>query len=669
MAGEEKIAGSMSVYVDHEADSGYFRDEKDYLQGFVPWQFYGGILDQYYQRTTRGGGHGYYTTTREIGRDGRVRPYDRPADRLATGFNRAFFGIDLDGVFYDPNWINFPRPRDWDPNPLKILAAGKVIDALPNSEELLEDVIVADLVTGGTNSLTTNNLVPRFGGSSGGYVGLDRWNVGSAKVEAKTPGADLPGLHTGYLLMNRPEDLIDPRNNLVEDDFRDVVIKRTNGVGSAIQQEDVFLGAREQRFVHGFAQNDDKTQPIQTAAQMNYSFLITTDPAGVTPSDTNLWKLHSAIIVREKPVTNDFSTDLIVTTQSDGNEKTEKLLADTAVDIVAEVTIGAIFGVMTKSAGVTCESEVGEKLMHLGLDLAINGISDSEYFENTFDPGSLKDSREALTFTRKALHAGFDVPISGVTVPGYGKVFDLKRNFLSSPKLKIGSVPGEVLAKPCEIFATPVRSLAAKIKSRYSAETFGGLGSAEAIGAKILSIAVPRSIWATNDAIYSVNFNMMRRIDIQPVEPSAIALDDLPWQGLFASYPYADEVSDEDFLRVLNQNKNDPVRGEAAITILRAIGRKSVIRHPIFTTYSHYKIRAWNLPSLSAMISPGQQFGSLTFGDFAMVPGQTEIPVSSANVAVARRSNENSGARARIVSPGYEMILLGGVIMDPGPPR
>src|SRR5690606_24159373 len=105
-------------------------------------------------------------------------------------------------------------------------------------------------------------------------------------------------------------------------------------------------------------------------------------------------------------------------------------------------------------------------------------------------------------------------------------------------------------------------------------------------------------------------FNLLRRVDIQPVESAAVALDDLPWEGLFAEYPYCDEISDEEFLRVLNQNKNHPVLGNAATTILRAIGRKSVVRHPRLTTYSHYKLRAWNLPSLSAMIAPGQTYGS-----------------------------------------------------------
>jgi hypothetical protein len=663
-----KITGSMSVHVDHEANSTYFRDEKDYLQGFIPWQFYGGVLDQFYQRTTKGGGYGYYTTTREIGRDGRVRPYDRPADRLVTGVSRAFFGIDLDGVFYDPNWINFPRPRDWDPNPLKILAAGRVIDALPNSEELLEDVLLADMLTGGTNSLTTNNLVPRFGGSSGGYVGLDRWNAGSAKVEAKTPGADLPGLHAGYLLLNRPEDLIDPRNNLVEDDIRDVLIKR-DGEGGPIKQAEIFLGAKEQRFVHAFAENDDNTRPIQTAAQMNYSFLVTTDPVGVTPRDTNLWKLHSAIIVREKPMTNDFSTDLIVTTQSDGNEKTVKLLADTAVDVVAEVVVAAVFGVVSRSGGATCNAELGSKLMHIGVDLAINGISDSEYVEDFIDPQELQGRRKAYEFTRKVLNEGFETPIPGVTVPGFNNAFALDRNDVFKLKLKLSDLPGSVFATPCDLFSTPVKLLAGSIKSKYSAETFGGLGSAEAIGAKILTIAIPTSAWLTNNAVYSANFNLTRRIDIQPVEATAVALDDLPWQGLFTTYPYGDEVSDEELLQVLNEKKNDPGLGDAATTILRAIGRKSVIRYPRFTNYSHYKMRAWNLPSLSGMVAPGQSFGSRTFGDFALVPGEAEIPVSSANVAIARRSNENSGARAKISSPGYEMVLVGGVIMDPGPPH
>ena len=662
---DSKLTGSVAVYVDHEADHTFFRPEGDFLMGFVPWQYYAGILDQYYQRTTRGGGYGYYTTPIPMGRD-RVRGYDRERERLVTGVNRAFYGIDLDGVFYDPGWLDFPKPRQWDPDIVKTLAQTKVLDENPNSDALLDIPVVSEVLD--SPALTPAGLVMRAGGTSGGYVDLDREHVGSLKAEAKTPGAELPGLHSGYLTLNKPEDIRDPRNSLIEDDIRDILIKRKRTsaqepVGQKIEQEPLFLGTPAPRFVNGFAQNEDQKGPISTAARVNYSFLVKTDPPGVVPADATKWKFTSAISVREKPVEDDNEMDLIVTTQSDGDEKLVKLAFDTAIDLIAKVATGGALSAINKAGrGAFCAPEYGEKIAYVAIDCVLNGISGTELFEEQFDPGGLETSRKALNYAFKAAHQGGDSPlIPGISIPGVLKIQDAL-NPKRPRNLRIDNFRKEFI-KPCDLVNLPFDFLANKIKATYSAETFGGLGSAEAIGTRMVTIAIPHSAQLTN-GLYTVTFSLTRKIDIQPKENEAIQLFDLPYDQVFDEYPYADEISDDEFLGTLLELKNDPNAGDAATRILRAVGRRSVIRLPRDNLYSHYKIRAWKMPGVGGMVAPGMIINSsLAFGNFALTPGETEIPVSTAVVVTAGKSNENAGARARLTSPGYEMVFLGGVLM------
>lgn len=51
--------------------------------------------------------------------------------------------------------------------------------------------------------------------------------------------------------------------------------------------------------------------------------------------------------------------------------------------------------------------------------------------------------------------------------------------------------------------------------------------------------------------------------------------------------------------------------------------------------------------------------------DFHLEVGSTEIPVTSAAVVTATRTNENAGGRAAVKSEGYDMFLINATISSP----
>jgi hypothetical protein len=217
----------------------------------------------------------------------------------------------------------------------------------------------------------------------------------------------------------------------------------------------------------------------------------------------------------------------------------------------------------------------------------------------------------------------------------------------------------------CDLLTKPVEVLKNEIKATYSAETFGGLGSAEAVGTKVLAVAIPAEA-QISPGVFQFTYSVTRKIDVQPKQPTEVTLESLPWQSVFASYPFADEMSDEQFLRTLLAKRFDPVAGDHATQIWRAVQRKSVRRDVSGARYQSYKLRAWQMPELSATIAPFQQTGTgQPVGDFALTPNETEIPVAVAVGAIVTRANENATARALVTTPGYEVILRQGTLMQP----
>lgn len=698
-AADARAARGVSVFVDHDATPLDFHPDEPVLNGFFPYQFYGGVLDQGWQRRliainssglTQGGG---YPAPVRLFSDDRLRPYaSRYLGGTPTGAQRSFFGVDLDGVLYDPTSINFPKPRFIDltgglQTTADFLLAQR-IDENPNSA-VLRNIPVVGAALGDT-TLTGANLLRRIGATSGGFADLTRHRPGRLGAEAKSPGADVPGLHTGFLTFGQPEQLIDPRDSLVEDDIRDVLIKRSED--GKIIRENRFSTTARSRFVHGFAKNEDRKDSIRTAAQANLRFAVVTDPPNVVPDDSATWKLRPHIVIREKLAPNN-TPDLVVTSQSEGNEQLIKLAADTAVDFAADLATVAIASAATGGGYLKlCEANIGKKALGAIRNLTV-GIVDAEFVEPYFE----KNHRDAIHFINRNFtslsYTNLPIPgvnwgesakllrdpllftnlLAGLTNSLYGLSTNVLHQFgITNRALYLDLTPEtripDLLNLPtdfCEFFNAPMDLLKNEIKATYSAETFGGLGSAEAAGVKVLSLAIPTEAQMT-PGVFSLTYSVTRKIDVQPKEPTEVTLESLPWQGVFATYPFADEVSDEQFLRTLLAMRFDPVAGDHATQIWRAVQRKSVRREVSGDRYQSYKLRAWQMPELSATIAPFQQTGAgQPVGDFALTPNETELPVAVAVGSIVTRANENATARALVTTPGYEVILRHGTLMQP----
>ncbi|MGA4578455.1 hypothetical protein [Limisphaera sp. VF-2] len=695
-AAETRASRTLAAFVDHDATPFDFHPDEPVLYGFFPFQFYGGVLDQAWQRRVINVRSSGLPGAVPMFTDDRFRPYSsRYVGPTPTGAQRVTFGVDLDGVLYDPTSINFPKPRfhDFfgDRKPVAEFLASQRVDADPNSAELLGLPVVAAAL--GDLTLTDANLLRRIGGTSGGFADRTRHAPGRLGAEAKTPGADLPGLHAGFLTFGRPDQLIDPRNSLLEDDIRDVLIKRDD-TGRLIR-EDRFLGTPAPRFVHGFANNEDRKRSIRTAVQARLHFAVLTDPPNVTPEDPATWKLRPNILVREQ-LAADNRPDLVVTSQSEGHEPILKLVADTAVDFVVDMTAGAVLATVTGGGfegfflGACEHPELGRQALGAIRNLVF-GIVDAEFMEPYFE----KSNRDAIHF----IHRNFtSLTVTNLPIPGvnwgastrllgdpllYPNILRVLTNAPDNPStngvgiisralLHISShlrIP-DFLNRPtsfCDLLNHPLEKLKDEIKATFSAETFGGLGSAEAVGVKILSIAIPLEA-QLSPGVFSQTYSIIRKIDVQPREPTEVTLESLPWQRVFATYPYADVVPDETFLRTLLGRRfdPDPAVAAAATEIWRAVQRKSVRRSVENIRYQSYKLRAWQMPGISATLAPFQNTGTgRRVGDFVLIPNQTILPVTVAAGAMVSRANENATARALVTTPGYEVILRQGTLMKP----
>lgn len=658
----------VAVYVDHEAQTRDFHRDTNFVGDAVPRSFYAGILDQPFQRHAVG--FVDFPNYLPLGRDGRVRPYQPAPGRIATGVGT--FGVDLDGILFDSGYFSAPR-RPYMIDPSLNLIFSQRLDEPPNSPALLALPVVRHAL-GGSSQLSSNQLAPALGGTSGGFFSLSRSEPGSFSIESRTPGQAVPGLHAGYLLHDKPSNLTDPDLEYQIDDIRNVILQRIAEPGAAagvgLAPESAKLGNYRVRSVLGFAQNEDKKALIRTAIRSTATFKISTDPELVTPKDPTTFKIKPALYLREIPSQIETNFNLVVSSQSSGNEKTMKIIADAAVDLVVDVTSTVILTALTEGAYLeACEASIADKVKSAGINLAL-GLMESEYGERY----GLDQKSAGVKFVNQLSNEGFETPIPGISILGLkdinvssGLPNDATRlqKFLS-PDFKIQQ-PFK-FANFCALIDQPISKFKDWVKSTYSAETFGGLGSAQAVGTRALSICIPASAQLTNGT-YSMFTTVSRAIDVLPEEPSSVELSDLPYQQVLGAYPYADEVSDEEFLHRIQSKLNDPVAGEAALKILRDLGRKTVWRSAKSDFYQRYKMRAWRLPGIELIMAPGQNLGDgAVVGDFELTPGQTEIPVSTGAAAVVSRSNENAGARALVRSGGHEMILLHGVIMNPPTP-
>ena len=696
-----RIARTASVWVDREASVFDFSEDNTHLNGVIPFQYFGGILDQYFQERVVGGGFGQARSLRRISAD-RMQGYDPIFPiRTPTGFDRHTFGVDLDAAFYDSISVSVPTPRPIDELPSSIidlyrpsltygidLLGANRMDFNPNSPALLDFIPTIGQLTGGSDALSPAGLVKRHGGTSGGVLNLSQnQDVSNLYIESRTPGALFPGIHAGFLLHGRPDQQRDPVTEMVEDDILDVSLPRNGNLGAAaggrIQEEDAFLGTPQPRRVMTYGSAIDKKGPIRTGARLSVAFQVTFDPEAFRPRNPDTFRIKSAISVVETPGVPDDWDHLIVASQSEGTEELSKFLLDAAVDLAVDLAAEVILNAITSGSylaacgGGSVIEKIGTVAASVGL-----GILEHESFGNEFGKKKIYSLTYDAAFDGVGLNYGFKIPSGKALKDFYFPKID-KKKILEERKLDVWKRSSYSLRQPpfynhCTLLGQPFSIFKNAIKSSYSPRTFGGQGSAKALGMKALSICIPAD---AHDApgIFSAHATIQRSADIRPKEESAVNLRDLPWDKVFSRYPFADEMNDVELIRRLYRAQENPESESAATEILRALGRKSVWREmdrdPILgepgdddplgaeralteSLYQPYKVRFWRVPELAVTIAPNMEMGNDTqFGDYTLTPNQTRIPVSFGSMALASRSNENAGARAAMNMKGVEMLL------------
>lgn len=671
---------SINVQVDHEATGILDRNaEENLLSGRVPKNYWAGVLDQYYLSELESGGFGTLTTVQTLGQDGRVHAFDGEGSDDPFGEDRSTvprekrrgFGIELDGVLYDPGIVSF----DADPNDGQLLT-------LPVLESTQDVVSIR---------LTDNGLLKDLGGTSGGYYDLDRETPGSTFVLSKTPAQDLPGVHGGYLINGKPSDLKDPFFGGIEDDINDVVIRRADpGEGETLAGSPILsktfggvIATELPGRVNAFGTDEDKKGPITTGITAAFSYAIVTDPAGVGPI-----KFRSVLIVKEIPVEPEDRLSLLVTTQSSGSEGKTKALLDTVVDVSVDVLAAVALNTLTSGGvSITCGGP-GAPDAFFAL---MNGIV--SIVDTAPTTGGLRFGA-ALSFANNALQSGTAVFSSNLVfrpslnaaafIPSGGDDLDLfKPEAFGNPtrmelrdrlKKALSAEKFAAQAKKvpfCALLKAPFSAFKSAVKNSFSVEDLGGNGAAEAFAMKTVSLSIPPEAQTSRvspSITYIAQVVVSRRIDILPGEPFPVKASEA--LRLFNDDPAT--LSDIDWLRkLITAAEGSDEAAELARSLLKRITTFSVERESDYGIYEDYTLRFRSMPSLALGVFPGQRLGvddvdgRMIFGDFELTTGRSVIPVKVGSVVAAARTNQNAGARAAVKTNGYELLIVDAVISPP----
>jgi hypothetical protein len=100
------------------------------------------------------------------------------------------------------------------------------------------------------------------------------------------------------------------------------------------------------------------------------------------------------------------------------------------------------------------------------------------------------------------------------------------------------------------------------------------------------------------------------------------------------------------------------------------IGGLDYAREQQESLYQSYKLRAWDMIDIGLYVGPGHSLDDQTeqeFGDYALTPNTTIIPVSYGSGITVGRSNENGNAKGKVNIKGVELKLINSVILEPAP--
>lgn len=646
--------GSVGVtaFVDQEAGGGDLDRSRNTLNSFVPKNYFAGVLDQYYLKEI---GRGRFVS---LGKDGRVRAFngDRGHGLNVTGRQRRGFGIELDALLFDPK---NDGPFDLDPN-------AAAMRSLPVARR------------GSTvEPVTALGLVAEKGGASGGFFELDRERPGVHFVVARTPGAEVPGLHAGYLIQDTSKALFDPYLGDPEDDIEDVAILRQPpfdepAAGSAIQEEDKFFKlTKQRRRVHTFGGNRDGKDPIVTQLQENLRFRITTDPPGVDHE----FPIFAALWLREQPVGGDDAVSLMVTTQSSGSEGLIKASIDAAITVSVDLASMVILGAVTGGGAAVACGELNARgvlgsLAGVATNFAIDTV-ESEVLDGNLNPNAANVFRVAHGIVRDGQSIpGFD-PSIVVSLADLGVFPEVDSPDVLHPRHRRvverwGKEPGKAIELPlCTLLKAPFEALEAALKDSVSVESLGGNGAAEAIGERQLCISIPPSAQLDSGGLYNAQYSLRRVISIVPKEPYVRNIPDVAPNFVIDSA----NISDLSFLREVKAALGDPARRDEAQRLLRYLKRTSVWRESgeHGNVYRDYKIRYAEIPSFEVVVAPrGEvELGGRRVGNYVLRNNHTEIGVSTASLVTVSRSNENATAQGVLSSNGIDIRLVNASIPTP----
>lgn len=648
-----------------------FKHIRNWLGRTSPMAYHGGILDQYYLAELRGDAWRnppgrFYSP---LGQDGRVGAFDGLQDQQgrcsdptsASGIKRLCFGIELDGVLYDPTLVL----ADEDPNDPDFLTIPLVTDDIARYNP-----------TGYSEGL---GLYPDIGGTSGGHFELEtgterRRYPGSHFVVSRTPGQLFPGLYAGYPIQGSPNDLVSPYFETVKDDIENAALKRDWPVGPITGEKDPnFQFFDDRRRIMTFGSNTDKKAPISTSLTRSFSYEVKTDPPGV-----NDIKFRAALRVEELPRDMDQALDLVVNTMSDGAEGIIKLGYDTTIDIIADIITAVALNAVTAGSASACTYDslkgtalnaVKGAVEKFTVDALGQSLHSQDYFG--IEGTSLYGRRRTPMLTFKAI----DPDLLGGTLPVSLGALGQARKLLSkadSGSQLFSSVQGTFQdLSLCKILGLPFSKAADIVKNLVSEEALGGGGAARATATKILAVHIPPEATRDPDGVQVAWFQMDQGIMITPDEENVYETWMVP-PAIFTDYGYQMTLRDLYLTATATMDRNPPpapVHSAAKLVVDRLFSPNWVLKRspdPSAATsdfidiYEDYRITAAMIPSIGATVTPNG-----TVADFKMTTGTTKIPVTYSSIVTALRSNHNAGAFATIRSNGFNMTLVGAVI--PGP--
>lgn len=150
-----------------------------------------------------------------------------------------------------------------------------------------------------------------------GAYAVRRLNGATQQVETGL-SPPIPVCSGEAYMIETPADLTDPRTGQTEDDIREVLLQRQPEAGKRLARTGLVIeknvfGIPQQRFVMGYARDEDQKEPIATGLTTTRRFAITTDPP-----ELRGFKAKAALHMKERPLAREDTVNLLVKRSAHG---------------------------------------------------------------------------------------------------------------------------------------------------------------------------------------------------------------------------------------------------------------------------------------------------------------------------------------------------------------